>query len=98
VEVEDRLASSLPDVDDDAIVLEALRLGCVGDELEHALRLVGRELADLAEAGNVPLGNHEQVDVGARIDVLDRDVAVGLRNVVALAVELAEKAVRVRQL
>jgi hypothetical protein len=98
VKVEDRLSTALPDVDDDAIVLEPLTLRGVGDELEHALRLVGRELPDLAEAGDVPFGDHEQVDVRPRMDVLDRDEAVRLRDMVSIAVELAEEAVLVRQL
>jgi hypothetical protein len=97
VKVEDRLSAALPDVDDDAVVLEPLSLCRVGDELEHALRLVGGDLPDLAEARDVPLWDHQQVDVRARVDVVDRDEAVRLRDVVAVAVELAEEAV-VRQL
>jgi hypothetical protein len=44
----------------------------------------------------VPLGDHEQVRVRPRVDVAQRDEAFGLVNVLALSVQLAEKAV-VRQ-
>ena len=40
------------------------------------------------------LGNDEQMRVGARVDVRDRDEAVALPDVVALRIELAEEAVR----
>jgi hypothetical protein len=96
VEVEDRLPAALADVDDDAVVLEPFATRGVGDEIQHLLGLVRGELRDLTEARDVPLGDHEQVDVGARVDVADRDEAVGRRDVIALAVELAEEAV-VRQ-
>src|SRR5215472_4909700 len=96
MEVEDRLPSTLADVDDDAVVLEPLLAGGVADEVEHPLRLLGRKLADLAERRNVPLGDDEEVRVGTRVDVADRDEAVALAQVVALAEELAEQAI-VRQ-
>jgi hypothetical protein len=41
----------------------------------------------------MPLGQDEQVRVGPRVDVTDRDEPVRLRNVVALPDELAEEAV-----
>ena len=83
VQMEDGLTGALTDVDQHAVVLEA-RLACgVRDELEHPLRLVRRKLADLAEGRDVPLGQDEQMRVGARVDVADRDEAVALRNVVA---------------
>jgi hypothetical protein len=94
--MEDRLPAALADVDDDTVILEALRARGVGDELQHALRLVRRELPDFPEGRDVPFREHEQVDVGARVDVLDRDEAVGRRDVVAVPVEVAEEAV-VRQ-
>ena len=93
MEVEDRLATALAHVHEDAVVLEAGLAGGLGDELEHPLHLVGRELADLAEGRDVPLGQDEQVRVGPRVDVADRDEAVALRNVVAFPYELAEEAV-----
>jgi hypothetical protein len=65
-----------------------------GDELEHALRLVLRELADIAKRLDVPLGDDEEVRLRARVDVLDGDEAVGLVNVLALRVETAEETVR----
>ena len=55
MQVEDRLPAALADVDDDAVVLETGVTCGVPDEVEHELRLVGRKLADLAEAGHVPL-------------------------------------------
>ena len=93
MEVEDRLARGFADVHDDAIVVEAGLARGLGDEVQHPLRLVGRELADLAEARDVAYGQDEQMRVGLRIDVADRDEAVRLRNVIALLHELAEKAV-----
>ena len=79
-----------------AVVLEAGVARGLGDELEHPLRLLRRELADVAERVDVPLGEDEQVRLGLRVDVADRDEAVRLRDVVALADERAEEAV-VRQ-
>ena len=69
VQVEDRLPAARADVDDDAVVVEPGLLRGVRDELEHALRLVRRELADVAERLDVALGDDEQVRVGLRVDV-----------------------------
>jgi hypothetical protein len=91
--MEDRLAAALADVHEDAVVLEAGLVGGLCDEVQHPLRLVRRELVDLAEGRDVPLGQNEQVRVGPRVDVADRNEAVGLRNVLALLYELAEEAV-----
>jgi hypothetical protein len=55
VEVEDRLATALAHVHEDAVILEAGLAGGLGDEVQHPLRLVRRELGDLAEARDVPL-------------------------------------------
>ena len=96
MEVEDRLAAALADVDDDAVVLETGVARGVPDEVEHPLRFVGWKLADLAERRHMALGDHEQVRVGARVDVADRDEAVRLTDVIALAHEVAEETV-VRQ-
>src|SRR5262249_60239793 len=63
------------------------------DELEHPLDPARLERAYLAEARHMPPRDHEQVDVGARIDVLDRDEAVAGPDVVTLAVQVAEEAV-----
>ena len=90
MEVEDRLPAALADVDEDAVVLESRLLGRLGHEGEHALRLVRRELTDVAKRGNVTLRQHEQVRVGAGVDVPDRDEAVALRDVIAFVDELAE--------
>ena len=96
MQVEDGLTAARPDVDEDAVVLEPGLAGELGDEGEHPLRLVGRERGDLAEGVDVALREDEQVGLRLRVDVADRDEAVGLRDVVALAVEPAEEAV-VRQ-
>ena len=79
---------------DDAIVLEPDLASGVRDELEHPLRLFRRKLADVAERLDVALGDDEQMRVGARVDVGDRDEAVSLTDVVALCVQLAEETVR----
>ncbi len=93
MEVEDRLPGALADVHGEAVVLEAGLPRRVGHELEHALRLVRRKFSDLAEARDVPLGQDEQMRVGLRVDVADRDEAGAGVDVVALGVELAEEAV-----
>jgi hypothetical protein len=94
--VEDRLPAAGPDVHKHAVVGQAGVAGGFGNELEHALRFVGCELRDVPERLDVPLRDDEQVRLGLRIDVADRDEAVTLADVIALAVELAEQAV-VRQ-
>jgi hypothetical protein len=96
VQVEDRLAAALAHVDDHAVVLEPGLARSLGDELEHPLGLFRRELADVAERVDVALGNDEQVRLGLRVDIADRDEAVGGMDMVAGADELAEEAV-VRQ-
>ena len=70
----------------------------LGDEVEHPLRLVGRELGDVAEGVDMTLREDEQVRLGLRIDVVDRDEAVAGRDVLALAGELAEETVGPRWL
>jgi hypothetical protein len=93
VEVEDRLPRSCADVDEHAVVGEARVARGLRDEVEHPLRLVGRELPDLAEALDVALRQDEQVSLRLGIDVPDRNEAIRLRDVVALADEPAEEAV-----
>jgi hypothetical protein len=96
VQVKDRLAGSRTNVNGHAIVLETHLLGRPRDELEHALRLVRRKLADLLEARDVPLGKDEQVHIGLWVDVANGDEAVGGVDVIAVGVQVAEEAV-VRQ-
>jgi hypothetical protein len=96
VQVEDRLSGARPHVDDDLIVLQPRDASGVGDELEHSLRLLGWKLTDVSECLDVPLGDHEEVRVRPRVDVAQRDDAFGLVDVLALSIELAEKAI-VRQ-
>jgi hypothetical protein len=96
VQVEDRLSRSRARVHDDTVVAQAELRSDFGDEVEHALGLVGRKLRDLVEARDVALGYDEQVGVGLGIDVADRDEAFRLRNVIPFAVERAEETV-VRQ-
>jgi hypothetical protein len=93
VEVENRLASPLADVDEDAVVLEPLLSRRRGDELEHPLGLVRREVADVVEARDMTLGEDEQMDVRLWVDISDRYEAVGLCDVLSLLVEAAEEAV-----
>jgi hypothetical protein len=96
VEVEHRLTGPGPGIDDDTVIAQALVCSDLGDEVEHALRLVGRELADVTEALDVPFGDDEQVRRRLRVDVADGDETVGGRDVVSLAVQPAEETV-VRQ-
>src|SRR5215213_6485391 len=96
MQVEDGLAAAGADVHQHPVVGEANVAGGGGDEVEHALGLLRRKLGNLAKRVDVPLGEHEQMRLGLRIDVSDRYEAVGLRNVVAVARELAEEAI-VRQ-
>ncbi len=91
MQVEDGLARTRPDVDDDLVVLEAGGARGVGDELEHAERFVGRKLADVPEGLDVPLRDHEHVRVGVRVDVPDRDEPLRRVDVVAAFVQLAEE-------
>jgi hypothetical protein len=93
VEVEDRLSRPRADVGEHAVVGEARVPGGLRDEVEHSFRLVGCELRDLAEALDVALRQDEQMGLGLRVDVPNRDEAVRLRDVVALADETAEEAV-----
>ena len=94
--MEDGLTPARPDVDEDTVILESGLAGEVGDEGEHPLRLGGRKLGDVSEGVDVALREDEEVGLRLRVDVPDRDEAVRLRDVVALAVEPAEEAV-VRQ-
>jgi len=96
MEMEDRLAGSRTGVDDDTVVGQACLCSNLRDEVEHALVLVRGEFGDVVEAVDVPLGDDEQVRRRLRVDVADRDEALGGRDVVAFAVERAEEAV-VRQ-
>ena len=96
MEVEDGLAGASADVDDDAVVVEARLASRPRDELEHALRLVRLELADLAERVDVTLGQDEQVRLRRRVDVADGDEALAGGDVVAVAYEPTEEAL-VRQ-
>ena len=77
MQMEDGLAGAGADVDDDLVVVETGVARGVGDEFEHRLGLLRRERADLAESRDVALGDHEQVRVGLRVDVADRDEALG---------------------
>src|SRR5205823_10730764 len=94
MKMENRLAGSRTGVDDDTVVVQPRFCRNLGDEVEHALRLVGGEVADVVEALDVPLGDDEQVRRRLRVDVADGDEAVHGGDVIAFAVELAEEAVR----
>jgi hypothetical protein len=93
VQVEDGLARSRADVDDDLVVVEARRASGLGDEDEHSLRFFGRELADVAEGLGVALGDHEEVRLRLGIDVTQGDEPFSCVDVVSRPVELTEEAV-----
>jgi hypothetical protein len=93
VEMEDRLARARADVDEHAVVGQAGLSGGLRHEFEHPLCLVGRELRDLAEAVDMTLRQDEEMGLGLRVDVTNRDEVVRLRDVIALADEPAEEAV-----
>jgi hypothetical protein len=88
-----RLASARADVDEHTVILEPGLSRSFGDEVEHPLRLVGRKGAHIAERVDVPHWQHQQVGLGLRRDVPDRDEAVPGVDVVALGCEPAEEAV-----
>ena len=94
--MEDRLPSSLADVDDDTVIGQPLGRCNLGDEVEHSLGLLGRKLRNLVKAGDVPLRQDEQMRPRLGVDVADRDEALRRGDVVAVAVQRAEEAV-VRQ-
>src|SRR5436309_2961384 len=56
--MEDRLPSARADVDGHTVIRQALARSNIRHELEHPLRFVGRELADVAERVDVPLGEY----------------------------------------
>ena len=58
-----------PDVDDHAVVVEALRSGNLRHEAQHPARFLVRECGDLAERVDMALGQHEEVRLGRRRDV-----------------------------
>ena len=93
MQVEDRLSGARPDVDEHAVVLEAGFPCRFGDELEHALRLVGRKLADLAERVDMTLRQDEQMCLGLGVDVPDRDEPLGAADVIAFRDQAAKEAV-----
>ena len=97
MKVEHGLSGAGPDVDHDPVVLDTGDLCGLGDKLEHSFRLVGRKSADVTKGVHMALGQHEEVGVGLRVDVSDRDEAVTCVDMVALADELAEETVGVRQ-
>ena len=97
MKVEHRLAGARPDVDHDPVVLDTCDLRGLGDKLEHPFRLVGRKSADVTKGVHMTLRQHEEVRVGLRVDVADRDEPVTCVDVVALTDEVAEEAVGVRQ-
>jgi hypothetical protein len=95
--MEDRLPGAAADVHEHAVVVEPGSLRRLGHEPQHACGLLVREGGDVLERVDVALGKNEEMGLGERVDVADRDEAVGSRNVVALAGELAEEAVLTRR-
>lgn len=96
MQMEDRLPCALACVDDDTVIGQPFARSDICNEVEHPLVLVGRKLTDLVEAGNMPLGHNEDMNPRLRIDIANRYEALGRRNTLSLAVELAEETV-VRQ-
>jgi hypothetical protein len=90
--VKDRLPAAFADVHEHAVVLEPGLPRGLGDEVEHPLRLLGRELGHVAKRIDVPLRQDEQMNLRLRMDVPNRDEAVGGPEVVAVADEPAEEA------
>lgn len=97
MEVEDRLPRPAPHEHEYAIVVELRGLRRVSDEAEHPTGLLLRKLADLLEGVDVPLGQDEQVRLGHRLDVADRDEAVSGQHVVAVGDQPAEEAALTRR-
>ena len=97
VEMEHRLPTTAADIDDHAVIHEPRVGGGFGDEAEHPRGLVVRELGDIAQGVDVACRQDEQVRLGFRVDVADRYETVRRVDVVAVADELAEKTVRLRQ-
>src|SRR4051794_30211881 len=95
VQVEDRLPHAGARVDDDTVIVQPGACCDLCDEVEHLLRLVRLKVADRVEAVDVLLGNDEQMRLRLWVDVADRDEAVRCRDVIAVAVELAEETVLV---
>ena len=93
MKVEDGLAGRGADVDHNPVVLEPRPPRRVRDEVEHPLRLARLELPDVAERLDVARGEHEQVRVGPRVDVADRDEPVRCVDVISLPDERAEETV-----
>ena len=93
MEVENRLPCARADVDDDPVIVQPGDPRRVGDELEHSLRLLGRKCADVAKPVDEPLGQHQQMSVGLRANVADRDEPFSRMHMLALAHELAEETV-----
>ena len=93
VEMEDRLAAALADVDEHLVVVEPRGGRRVRDEAQHPSGFLVREGLDVAERVDVPRGQDEQVRLRDRVDVADRDEPVGRVDVVALRDEPAEQAV-----
>jgi hypothetical protein len=77
VQVKHGLTRTRPDEDHQPVVGQAHLPGSVRDELEHALRFLLLEHCHVAKGLEMALRQDEQMDVRLRIDVLDRNEAVG---------------------
>jgi hypothetical protein len=94
--MEDRLARSRACVDDDTVIGQAFLRSDFRHEVEHALGLVRGKLRDFVVAAHVPLGQDEQVCLGLRVDVADRDESLRRGDMLPVAIERAEQTVRRR--
>ena len=95
--MEHRLAATPPHVHDHPVLLEPRLRSRLGDELEHPRGFVIRELRNVAERVDMARGQDKQVRLGLRVDVANRDEAVGGVDVITVSNESAEEAVRLRQ-
>jgi hypothetical protein len=93
MQVEDGLPASLSDAHEEPVIGQTRGAGRLGDELQHPLRLVRRQLADLLERGSVTVRDDQKMSVGARVDVANREEAVGSRDVIAFGRQPAEDAI-----
>ena len=87
MQMEDRLPGAGTDVDHHLVVVQPGGARRVGHEHQHRARLLWREVADVSECLDVTFRDDEKMRVGLRVDVVDRDEAVGGVDVLAVTEE-----------
>jgi hypothetical protein len=93
MKMEDGLAGACTHVHDHTVIVETRSCCRLGDEVEHALGLVRRKLADLTKRVNVTLGDDEEVRGSTRRDVPDCDHTGRRGDMVAIREKRAEETV-----